>query len=223
MVYVTGDFHGDFNRFSSKEMKPLKKSDTLLICGDFGFLWDNSKEEQKIIKKISKLKYNVLFIEGTHDNLDLIDSYPDIAFCGSTAKQIATNIFHLKRGEIYTIEQKNIFVFGGGQTVDMEHQDEGVTWWRAELPSQEDMDRAKENLTKTRGVVDYIVTHECSGKTRDFIHIQENFDTSNHLHLFLDELATECLYKVWYFGHHHLDKTISSKSIALFHKVLPLK
>ncbi len=44
MVYVTGDMHGDFERFKLPAMKKLKKGDTLIICGDFGFLWDGSKE-----------------------------------------------------------------------------------------------------------------------------------------------------------------------------------
>ena len=32
--------HGDFERFKLPAMKKLKKGDTLIICGDFGFLWD---------------------------------------------------------------------------------------------------------------------------------------------------------------------------------------
>lgn len=46
MIYLTGDLHGDLERFKSKEMKKLKKGDTLIVCGDFGFLWDGSKKEQ---------------------------------------------------------------------------------------------------------------------------------------------------------------------------------
>ena len=40
MVYVTGDMHGDASRFSDPRLKKLKKGDTLLVCGDFGFLWN---------------------------------------------------------------------------------------------------------------------------------------------------------------------------------------
>ena len=36
MIYVTGDLHGDLNRFKEKPMKQLKPGDTLLVCGDFG-------------------------------------------------------------------------------------------------------------------------------------------------------------------------------------------
>ena len=61
MVYVTGDMHGDFERFKLPAMKKLKKGDTLIICGDFGFLWDGSKEEEKILEKLSEKKFNICF------------------------------------------------------------------------------------------------------------------------------------------------------------------
>lgn len=35
MIYLTGDLHGDIERLKSKEMKKLKKGDTLIVCGDF--------------------------------------------------------------------------------------------------------------------------------------------------------------------------------------------
>ena len=38
MVYVTADLHGDASRFRSKEIRRLKKGDTLIVLGDFGFL-----------------------------------------------------------------------------------------------------------------------------------------------------------------------------------------
>ena len=68
MVYVTGDMHGDYSRFDSPAVKQLKKGDTLIICGDFGFVWDNSKIEQKILKKLAGKKFNICFIDGTHEN-----------------------------------------------------------------------------------------------------------------------------------------------------------
>ena len=41
MLYLTGDTHGDFHRFSSRafpEQKAMSREDTVLICGDFGGL-----------------------------------------------------------------------------------------------------------------------------------------------------------------------------------------
>ena len=46
MIYVTGDIHGQIDRFKEKELKALKKKDTLFVLGDFGFLWDGSRQEE---------------------------------------------------------------------------------------------------------------------------------------------------------------------------------
>ena len=56
MVFVPGDTHGDPERLSKSALKALNEGDTLIICGDFGFIWDKSKSEQKILKAFSKLK-----------------------------------------------------------------------------------------------------------------------------------------------------------------------
>lgn len=43
MMYVTGDCHADFSRFSTDnfpEQKNLTKDDYIIICGDFGGVWN---------------------------------------------------------------------------------------------------------------------------------------------------------------------------------------
>ena len=57
MVYVTGDMHGDPARLASPAIRRLRKGDTLLVCGDFGFIWDGSAAEQKRLAKMAKQKY----------------------------------------------------------------------------------------------------------------------------------------------------------------------
>ena len=47
MVYLTGDTHGDIDRFKHGKLRWLGKRDTVVVLGDFGFVWDDSKEEQK--------------------------------------------------------------------------------------------------------------------------------------------------------------------------------
>lgn len=51
MVYITGDTHGDISFLKNPKLKKLNEKDTLIICGDFGFLWDiRNPKEQKILK-----------------------------------------------------------------------------------------------------------------------------------------------------------------------------
>ena len=80
MIYVTGDTHGDYKIFSQKKFKNIKEGDTLIICGDFGFIWNGDAKEKKILDKLAKKKYNICFVDGTHENFDLLDKYPDRIF-----------------------------------------------------------------------------------------------------------------------------------------------
>ena len=75
MICITGDTHGDISRFKNPVLKKLRKLDSFIICGDFGFLWNGDKNERKILKWIGKRKYNVLFAEGLHENFDELEKY----------------------------------------------------------------------------------------------------------------------------------------------------
>ena len=223
MVYVTGDFHGDFERFSDRELKKLKKGDTLLVCGDFGFIWQGGKGEEKILKKIGKEKFNTIFVEGTHDNLDLIRSYPLEEEFSGKVRRICGRLFYCERGEILKIEGKSFFLMGGGETDDAFSLVEGENWWREELPTKEETERARENLRANGDKVDYIITHECGGRMRDFLLIDESQSEVNNLQMFFDQLSEEISYKAWFFGRYHKDKIISQKSVAMFQKVLRIE
>lgn len=72
MVYITGDIHGDFSRFTSPAAKRLKAGDILAVCGDFGFFWDDSKQERRLRAKLEKLPYTIAFLDGRHENFTLL-------------------------------------------------------------------------------------------------------------------------------------------------------
>ncbi|MEG0615810.1 MAG: metallophosphoesterase family protein, partial [Oscillospiraceae bacterium] len=73
MICITGDVHGDFTRFNDKRIKRLRKNDCLIICGDFGFLWNGSRKEKSLLKKLGRKRYNVLFVDGCHENFELLN------------------------------------------------------------------------------------------------------------------------------------------------------
>ena len=77
MIYITGDTHGDIEIFNERRLGHLKKGDTLIVTGDFGFIWDNSKKEIKNLKKLEKKKFDILFVEGAHENFELLKGYEE--------------------------------------------------------------------------------------------------------------------------------------------------
>ena len=98
MIFITGDMHGLMERFQDSAFRHIKKGDTLIICGDFGFLWEGTEEEKKALKKLEKKKYEILFVDGIHENFDLLESYPEEEYAGGRVHRIGTNLRHLMRG-----------------------------------------------------------------------------------------------------------------------------
>ncbi len=220
MIYVTGDMHGDFSRFKDPGMKKIKQGDTLLICGDFGFVWDGSKREQKLLKKIGELKYQVAFVDGCHENFDLLERYEVTQWHGGQARVLSGNLVHLMRGEIYELEGNKIFTFGGGHSGDFEFRKETENWWEREQPSYEEIMHAVENLARVDNTVDYIITHEPPASLKDCLGV----DTSQRLevHTFFEDVIKVCTFQKWFFGKCHMNKRIPVKFYAIFDEVLPL-
>ena len=219
MIYVTGDTHGDVKRF--KAMKKLRRGDTLIICGDFGFFWDGSKKERSILKKLEARSYTIAFIDGCHENFDLLESFPVTEWNGGKARIVGKNIVHLMRGQVYTIEDKKIFTFGGGNSQDFIFRSEGENWWRREQPSHEEIIEAIENLRLNDNTVDYVITHEPPASLKDCLGV----DVLHRLevHALFEDMIKSCTYNKWFFGKCHIDKHIPIKFYSIFNNVTPLK
>ena len=217
VIYVTGDLHGDIERFRDSEYKKLKPGDTLIVCGDFGFIWDGSKKEEQILDRLSEKKYNIAFIDGCHENFDLLEQYRVVNWNGGAARMIRNNIIHLLRGQIFTIEKKTIFTFGGGHSQDFEYRIDTGKWWHHEQPTHNEILRAIKNLEKYNNTVDYIVTHEPPASLKDCLGVDVL-----EIHTFFEDVIKACNYRKWFFGKCHMDKHIPLKFYAVFEDVLPL-
>lgn len=215
MIYVTGDTHGDFDRFKHPLVKKMRSDDVLLICGDFGFVWDGSKAEQKLLKKIGSRRHDTVFVEGCHDNYDLLREYPIVPYRGGQARKICGNIYQLLRGECYQICGKSVFAFGGG---DSEEQGlNGSRWWPEEQPSEQDQQHGVDILREYRGKVDLIITHDAPAQIKRFIQMEDT--ESSCIHHYLDYIAQQCSFERWFFGRYHMDKVIPPRYYAVFQQV----
>jgi len=221
LIYVTGDMHGDIMRFKDPEIKKIKKGDTLIVCGDFGFIWDNSKKEKSILKKLAEKDFTIAFIDGCHENFDLLERYDVVEWNGGKAHIIEHNIIHLMRGQVYNIEDKNIFTFGGGHSQDFEYRRDSSNWWEQEQPTHTEILEAIENLEKYSISVDYIITHEPPASLKDCLGV----DVFQRLevHTFFEDIIKVCYYQKWFFGKCHIDKHIPIKFYAVFDQVYQLK
>ncbi len=224
MIFVTGDTHGSLERFEDKkQMSVLMRGDYLIICGDFGFIWDGGRREERMLNTLAKQRYTILFVDGCHENYDRLYQYPIREWNGGKVRFIRPNVIHLCRGQVFTIENRTIFTMGGGVSADYEmRQLRGTRWWPEETPSTEEMREAVNNLYKHNLMVDFIITHECPTHVKSLL-VTDMIDIANSATLFFDELAKQVQYKHWFFGFTHKDKHISGLHTAVFNNVLPLE
>ena len=221
MIYVTGDTHGDYSRFKDPAIKKLRRGDTLIICGDFGFFWNGSRKERSTIKKLTKKRYTIAFLDGCHENFDILEEFPVTEWNGGKARVISDNLIHLMRGQVYTIENKKIFTFGGGHSQDFDFRRSSDNWWKREKPSHDEIIEAIENLRINDNSVDYVITHEPLVSLKDCL----NVDVLQRLevHALFEDIIKTCTYQKWFFGKCHIDKHIPIKFFAVFNNVIPLK
>ncbi len=218
MIYITGDIHGDLSRFKSPLLRKLKKNDALIICGDFGFIWDGSDKEKKLLKKIGRKRYNVLFVEGSHENYDLLEQYEVTEWCGGKTRQIYGRLRQLMRGQVFEIAEKTVFTFGGGQSDDNADLVEGQNWWPREIPNEHEINEGIANLEKVKGEVDFVVTYEPPAKLHEFIDHQGS--RINHINAFLNDVYEKATFKKWFFGKLHLNKLIPPKYHAVYDNIV---
>ncbi|MBC8547550.1 metallophosphoesterase [Clostridiaceae bacterium NSJ-31] len=218
MVYVTGDMHGDYDRFKARALRRLRRGDTLIICGDFGFVWDGGKAEQRLLKKLGRKRYTIAFLDGVHENHGLLAGYGTVDWNGGRARQISGRLYQLLRGQVYTIEGNTVFTLGGGENPDADCWSEALEGC---MPTAGELEQAERNLAAADYRVDYVVTHECTGVVKSFLNMDSNM--YNQLYAFLNRAAQTVRCKRWFFGCQHIDKVIPPKYVGVYKEVRKLE
>ena len=220
MVYLTGDTHGELDRFKHGRLRWLGKRDIVVVLGDFGFVWDGSPEEQKRLDWLRRRPYTLLFLDGSHENYDLLAQYPEQELFGGRVQSLGGNVYHVCRGSILELEGRRYLCFGGAESPDREEREQGVNWWKQEMPSDEEYAFCEQNLNACGYTVDYVLTHDAPSRFLDFSVLPSG--ETNQLHQFLDKILLKLHYDQWFFGCYHKDIALSTKCRCVFCDVLPL-
>ena len=247
-VFITGDTHGDFTRFKKDifyEQAGLTKEDYVIICGDFGGIWDGSPKERYWLDWLEEKPFTTLFVSGNHENYDLLASYPVAQWHGGLVQHIRPSVLHLMRGQLYDICGKLFFTMGGASSHDISDgildpddprfkqkfrrlSKQGAlfrvdrrSWWREELPSEDEYATARNTLDKAGWAVDYIVTHCCPSGIQD--ELSGGLYQRDALTDFFDEVRQRCAFKYWFFGHYHANTVIQKRFVLLYEQIIKLK
>ena len=249
MIYITGDTHGlhDVEKLSPKGFpigEKLSRKDFLIIAGDFGGVWYGDERDDRTLDFYKEKEYTVLFIDGNHENFNALNGYPMEEWNGGKVHEIRPSVLHLMRGEIFKLQGKSFFTFGGASShdisdgiLDPEEDREKiniwskdyfkmfrinrVSWWKEELPSEEEMQHGIDRLNAAGNEVDYVVSHCCPQSVASVF--SHGFYKSDVLTRYFDGLINNGLtFRNWFFGHYHDDKQIMIKYIMLYDQIIQI-
>lgn len=248
MIFVTGDCHGNFERFKEEyfpEQKEMTKDDYVIICGDFGGVWSTDQREKEEVEALNWLNdrpFTTLFVCGNHENFDRLRRFPMMRWKGGKVHRIRPSIYHLMRGQVYEIEGKKFFTFGGAQSHDimggifekddpelkekirecykrnLPYRINKVSWWKEELPTKEEMSEGLQNLAIHGNKVDFIISHSCAASTLALF--GRSYFKPDYLHRYLEKVKARCQYKKWFFGHYHQNKNVTDKDLLLWEQII---
>jgi predicted phosphodiesterase len=240
-IFITGDTHGDIDLEKIEDFplkNELKKDDYMIIAGDFGGLWSGSKKgieygytkydgedidyshDENIINYFNNQPYTTLFIDGNHENFDLLNSYPVKTWNGGKVHMISNSIYHLMRGQVFNIGGRKILTIGGGESVDKQIRREGVSYWKEELPTVNDIKEYIKTIKANDCKFDYVITHCCANRFHKYLDLQ--FNKTDILTDFFESMEDKIKYDCWFFGHYHQDKEIDDKHVCLFNDIIEL-
>lgn len=224
-IYTCGDTHGgsvgDMQKLNSTRFfsgTKLTKDDYVIQLGDFGCVWSRPgtpryKEDLHWQKWLQNKPWTTLFIDGNHENHDMLDELEQVPMFGGMVGKVNDSIYHLKRGRVYTIAGKTFFTMGGAESIDKEGRCLGTSYWHQEVPNYAEIDQALAVLEKHDWKVDYVLTHTCPTYVAEMLlsvhDLSEGGTYCNKVNdptcNFLEHIYSKLSFKMWYYGHWHQD------------------
>ena len=137
---------------------------------------------------------------------------------------IKPDIIHLMRGQVFELDGRTIFTFGGATSIDRHMRREGVSWWKEEAPTFAELDEGIANLRRYGNKVDCVITHSCGERTLMYPPLRtrdvrmEVYPENRMLSYFEDVLE----FGHWYFGHYHLDGRLNDRMTVLYNEIVLL-
>ena len=252
MIYITGDTHADFRRFSTinfPEQYEMTKNDYVIICGDFGGVWwresDKYYKEQKYwLDWLDDKPFTTLFVDGNHENHELLNEFQWDIYKGGKVHIVRPSVFHLMRGEMYEINGLKFFTFGGASSHDItdgiiEKDAEGR--WREHIKHLNALGRYRYRINHYSWWKEELPTED------EITHANETLEKNNwecdffishccsnstqallgcHDHDILTDYFEEIKYKLhWrkhFFGHYHDNKNLPDDEILIYEQIIQI-
>lgn len=237
-IWITGDTHGDFNRFSRRnfpQQRGMGRDDCVIIAGDHGGVWAGEQADGRKLDWLEDKPFTTLFVDGNHENFDLLNAYPKQEWHGGRVHVVRPHVLHLMRGQIFEIGGLTWFTMGGAASHDIQDgildpadQDFerrywlmrrmnarfrvlGHSWWPGEMPSEEEYAEAETNLERAGWCVDCVLTHCAPTSVARALNPGYQPD---RLTDFLETVRERCRFSQWFCGHYHTNRVIDGRFVV---------
>lgn len=210
-LFITGDKHGslELKKLSRKNFplsRQLTKDDVVIICGDAGFMWDDSRETNYWDNWAEQLPFTLVACLGNHENYNIIRALPAEKWCGGIVRKVRPHVMYLENGEYFNICDHTIFVQGGASSTDKAYRTEGKSWWSQEIPSYKEFEYSANNLRKHQFVANIIISHTAPNSMIN--QIDRFMPTYDAVTNFLEKVIMQnTQYGNWFCGHFHIDRS----------------
>jgi len=214
----------------------------MIVCGDFGLVWNGRRSEVISLDWLEEKPYILLWVDGNHENYDMLKTFPVEEWHGGKVHRIRSNVLHLMRGQVFEINGRTVFTMGGAQSHDIEDglldpsdpdfrkqyidlllqgrrrfRIIGSSWWPEELPSDEEYAEALASLERVNWQVDYVITH-CA--PTGIALSMKRHNEADRLTDFLQTVREKLEFHYWLFGHYHRNEIIDEKYVLLYERLV---
>ena len=250
MIFITGDCHADWSKFSTgsfPEQKEMTRDDYVIVCGDFG-IWRPDNTEKWWLKWLSEKNFTLLFVDGNHENFDRLysDEFEIVDFYGGKAHRICENVYHLMRGYVFELCGKKFFAFGGASSHDIQDgilepsdykstkelmNDYNKRTQRGEMLRINHISWWQQEMPSEDEMKFGLETLRNNGNKVDYIvshccpqevasFFAHGFYKSDKLTDYFNTVARTTEFSKWFFGHYHNNKQILDKFVMLYEQIV---
>ena len=214
MIYITGDTHGNFNRYFEFAGRVMpKESDVLIILGDAGLNYFGKEKDGGKKYFVNSFPFTTFCIHGNHEMRPYdVEGMKTKTYRGGTVwyEEDFPKILYAKDGEIYDFDGYSCMVIGGAYSVDKYVRlARGWHWFENEQPSAEIKRYVESQLDRAGRKVDIILSHTCPFKYEPievFLSGIDQTQVDSSTEEWLDTIEESVEYKKWYCGHFHTAK-----------------